>query len=383
MRLPARALLAALATVLPLAVVPVATSSPAAAAPTSWSLEGYGNGHGRGMSQWGAEGAASKGLTYRQILAFYYPGTSVGTAKGAVRVLLTAATRPGLVIDHRKGLTVRSTRTGTSYPLERKDAWRWRLSGSADNSTTVVSVRGKDTGWTVVRRIPGEAEFMATSMRLYLGSGAKVYRGRLRSAAVDGKRVVVNVLSMDNYLKGVVPLEVYPTWHRAALRAQAVAARTYAAFERDAGGRGHFDVYDTTQSQVYGGVGAEVASTTAAVAATAGEVRTYGGKPAFTQFSSSNGGWTVAGTQAYLKAKQDTYDPLRPWTDTVTAAEVQRAWPAVGTVTGLAVTERDGNGRYGGRALSVRITGTKKTLTVDGSDFRSRMGLFSTLFRFV
>lgn len=352
----------------------------AQAAPTSYSVQGAGYGHGIGMSQYGAQGAAGKGRSHRQILDFYYPGTAVGTATGSVRVLITAETRTALVVSPRPGLSVRSVETGTSWPLSRTGAKLWRITPSADNTLSRVWVY--TTSWQLVRNIAGEAEFVSTSLRLHLPSGSLVYRGNLRSAVSPDGRDVVNVVGLDVYLRGVVPLEMPALWRPAALRAQAVAARTYAVHERDTTDRGHFDVYDTTRSQVYGGAGVEAAATNEAVVATRGEIRTHQGEAAFTQFSSSNGGWTVAGSRPYLRARADAYDPVRTWTDTVTAAEIRAAWPRVGAVQAVQVRQRDGNGLYGGRATVVRIAGSTTTIDVTGSAFRSALGLRSTLFRF-
>lgn len=379
MRLLARAALTALATVAPLAVVPGVVAPAPAAAAAEFQLDGRGWGHGKGMSQWGAQEAATDGLGFRQIMNFYYPGTRVGSASGNIRVLITAETRQALVVGHRSGLSVRSVTSGASYTLKRAGATRWRITPSADSATSKVWVY--DGTWRLVRSIAGQAEFVAPSIRLYLPSGSKVYRGKLRSASASGQRDVVNIVSLETYLRGVVPEEMPALWETEAVKSQAVAARSYAAYERANTNRGHFDVYDTTQSQVYEGAGAEVAQSDAAIAATRGEIRTYGGKPAFTQFSSSNGGWTVKGSQPYLVARADPYDPVRPWHWTLTQAELRAAAPGIGTATAVQVVARDGHGDWGGRAVTVRVTGTLKKVDVPADTFRSRIGLLSTYFR--
>lgn len=379
MRLLARAALTALATVAPLAVVPGVVAPASAVAAAEFGLEGRGWGHGKGMSQWGAQEAAIDGLGFRQIMNFYYPGTRVGSATGNIRVLITAETRQALVVGHRSGLSVRSVTSGASYALKRAGATRWRITPSADNATSKVWVY--DGAWRLVRSIAGQAEFVAPSIRLYLPSGSRVYRGKLRSASAGGQRDVVNIVSLETYLRGVVPEEMPALWEAEAVKSQAVAARSYAAYERANTNRGHFDVYDTTQSQVYEGAGAEVPQSDAAIAATRGEIRTYGGKPAFTQFSSSNGGWTVKGSQPYLVARADPYDPVRPWHWTLTQAELRAAAPGIGTATAVQVVARDGHGDWGGRAVTVRVTGTLKTVDVPADTFRSRIGLLSTYFR--
>lgn len=379
MRLLARTLVTALATVVPLAVVPGPAAPAPAAAAAEFDLVGRGWGHGKGMSQWGAQGAASRGLSFRQIVNFYYPGTRVGSTTGNIRVLITAETRQALVVGHRSGLSVRSVSSGASYPLSRAGATRWRITPSADNATSKVWVH--NGAWRLVRTITGQAEFVAPSIRLHLPSGSEVYRGRLRSAAANGQRDVVNIVSLETYLRGVVPAEVYTSWKPEALKAQAVAARSYAAFERMDANFGHFDVYDTTKSQVYGGVGIEARSTDAAIAATRGEIRTYGGKPAFTQFSSSNGGWSVKGSRPYLVAQADPYERVEIWERTLTQDDVRKVASGVGTVTAVQVVARDGNGAWGGRAVSVKVTGTRGSATVGASEFATILGLRSTYFR--
>ena len=203
------------------------------------------------------------------------------------------------------------------------------------------------------------------------------YRGTLRSIGGD----TVNVVGLDDYLKGVVPREVPASWKPAAVQAQAVAARTYAAFERRQPDAPHYQTCDTTACQVYGGYTDEQAASNAAIAATAKQILISGGKPAFTQFSASNGGWTSAGSFPYLPAKQDPADTVyRGWTDSVTAAEVQKAYPAIGAFQSAEVVSRDGNGEWGGRVTSIRLVGAKTSTTISGETFRSVFGLNSTYF---
>ncbi len=140
------------------------------------------------------------------------------------------------------------------------------------------------------------------------------------------------MLPLESYLKGVVPREVPAAWTPHAVRAQAVAARTYAAFERAQPLAEHYQICDTTQCQVYGGFTDEHPASNKAVQATKKRVLLAAGEPAFTQFSASNGGWTSAGAFDYLPAQEDPFDTAyQGWTDTVTAREVEQALPAIGT----------------------------------------------------
>ncbi|WP_445258044.1 SpoIID/LytB domain-containing protein [Nocardioides aurantiacus] len=352
-------------------------------------LTGHGYGHGHGMSQYGARGAAQAGLTQAQIMSFYYPGTSAGTVRGNIWVRITADTDGVLTVAPASGLQVRQV-GGPAYSLpamvgsQRPTSWRLRTSG--DRNVLEFYAGG---AWRAHRpgSVPmtGAAAFFRDSgpTTLRLGSVERPYRGALRYV----QRATVNVVGMDDFVRGVVAREMPASWEPAAVQSQAVAARTYAAFERAANTGRAWQTCDTTSCQVYGGVAAEHPAADAAVRATAREVRTYGGAPAFTQFSSSSGGWTKAGSRPYLVAKADRYDatssnPNHTWRTTLRRSTVQASYPALGTLRAVRVTQRDGNGDQGGRVTSVVLDGSKTDVTLSGTTFRSRFGLKSDWFRF-
>ncbi len=349
-------------------------------------LTGHGYGHGHGMSQYGAQGAALQGLTYQQIVAFYYPGTTLGTATGSIRVLISADTDSDVRVLPASGLKVREVSSGAAYTLPTTAGiTTWRLRNTVSGATALDYEK---SGWHVYqpggKPLAGVAEFFGPgTLALRVGSSTRTYRGALRLASKD----TVNVLSLDQYVQGVVPREMPASWKPAAVRAQAVAARTYAAFDRAAHLTRHYDTCDTTSCQVYGGVGDEDSRGNAAVTATAGKVLTYGGKPAFTQFGSSSGGWLSAGSQPYLVAKADKYDgfsgnPVHTWTKTLTKASIQNAYPSIGVLKRVLVTQRDGNGDWSGRVERMTLDGGKADVTLTGDAFRSKFGLRSSWFHF-
>jgi len=359
--------------------------------PTSTiAVDGHGYGHGRGMSQYGSEGAARAGLSAAQIMDFYYPGTTPGQATGRVKVWISADRDNDTTVVARPGLTLRDLQTLKKYSLPDRGAVLWRLA-PGPGSRTVASYK-KNGRWVKWRVLKGDGEFSAggAPITLVLPKGARVaYRGALAARSPKPskpKRRTVNRLPLDSYLKGVVPRETFPSWSPAALQAQAIAARTYAAFERAQPLSSIYQICDTTACQVYGGFSAEYASTNAAIEATAGAVRLDpAGEPAFTQFSASNGGWTVAGSQPYLVAVQDPYDGWSGnahtnWTLPLTAGNVEKSFPAIGTLTSIAVDTRDGHGEWGGRALKMTLTGTQGSVQTTGEDFRFRVGLKSSWF---
>ena len=178
-------------------------------------------------------------------------------------------------------------------------------------------------------------------------STGTAYRGALLVHRQAGKLTIVNRLPLDRYLRGVVPWEMPDDWHREALRAQSVVARSYALATLKPGTL--FDLYADTRSQVYGGIRAEAASTNRAIGSTAGRVVSWNGRVATTFYHSTSGGRTVSNEEAwpgatpvpYLVSVPDPYDGLSklhrwgpfPWTP----AEVGRKL-GVGVVRDLVVT---------------------------------------------
>ncbi len=348
-------------------------------------LTGHGYGHGHGMSQYGAQGAALQGLNHRQILAYYYPGTTLGTATGTIRVLVSADTDNNVSVLPASGLRIRDTSNGATYALPATAGIKtWRL-----RSVGGKTVLDYDNGaWRTYlpggKAIAGDGEFYRPGVVvLRVGGTTRNYRGAMRLSSQN----TVNVVGMDDYVKGVVPREMPASWRPAAVQAQAVAARTYGAWERADHLTRYYQTCDTTSCQVYGGTASEDSRSNAAVDATAGQVLNYQGKPAFTQFASSSGGWLSAGSMPYLVAKADQYDghsgnPMHTWNTTVTRAAIQNAWPSLGTLQRVVITRRDGNGDWYGRIEQMILDGSKANVTITGATFRSRFGLRSHWFRF-
>ncbi len=402
LRSAATALLAA-AVVAP--VVVVVTAAGASADRTyyvpvtkTWTINGRGYGHGRGMSQYGAQGAALQGLSYEQILSFYYPSTAFARVQGRVRVLISADWSSDLQVRPDRGLGVRDLRDGADWRLPVRDRIdRWRLTPVPDGTTAVQFHDG--SGWHRWEPPDGRTTFQSDGefyargpLTLLIPGGSDVvgtrYRGVLRSVrpyAGAVARDTVNLLPVDKYVQGVLPYEMPASWKTPALRSQAVAARSYAAWERSQNPDRYYQICDTTACQVYGGVRAEERTTNLAVQATARRILTYRGEPAFTQFSASSGGWTAAGNTAYLPAKRDRYDnyaenSVHKWTVKVNAGSLENAFPEIGRLIDVRITRRDGNGAWNGRVGQVVLDGTSGTAYMTGEDFRWHFGLRSTWF---
>jgi SpoIID/LytB domain protein len=360
------------------------------------TVTGHGYGHGIGLSQYGAQGAAKLGVTYDKILARYYPGTTLGTKTGNIRVLISQDTSDPVTIAGRTGLVFRNVSTGKTLNLPTTiggaTVVRWRILQLASDRTQ-STLQYKTTGdyhSYLSTRWTGNGQFESpASISLIMDNGTSVkYRGALRSAvpsAGSTARNTVNVLPIESYVRGVIAAEMPASWMPEALKAQAVAARTYGV--RSITSSRYYDICSTTACQVYGGASRETTTTTAAVKATASKIVTYGGTPAFTQFSSSSGGYTAAGSQPYLKVVSDPWDNWsgnanHTWTTTVTAARIEKAYPAIGTLKQLKIATRTGSGDWGGRVSTISLIGSSKTVTISGDSARWAFGLKSNWFRF-
>ncbi|MDT7570393.1 MAG: stage sporulation protein [Actinomycetota bacterium] len=362
-----------------------------------FSILGHGWGHGHGLSQWGAQGAASLGIAADEITSTYYPGTARAVlADAPIRVLLQADEGRDTQLYAASGLKVTDVATGTTEVLPAGPT-RWRatvdaaglhlssLTGSTWTAYTIGSSSASPSPAPSPSPSPSPAPAYAGPLRF---SGPEVvrvafpdgtsrdYRGAVQALKTSSTALqTIDVLSMESYLLGVVPRESSSSWKAAALQAQAIAARSYSAYKR-AHATGNYDICDTTQCQVFGGtrvyatdgssIALEPASTTDAVRATAGVVRTYNGAPIFAEFSSSNGGWSTDGGTPYLVPRRDDWDgvvpnPVHSWTASLKASDIERRYPSVGTLKRLRITVRDGNGEWGGRVKTVVLEGVSST----------------------
>jgi stage II sporulation protein D len=335
-------------------------------------IDGGGDGHGVGMSQYGAEGYALHGASAAQILAHYYQGTvlsQVGPAQpvrvliGTGRASFSGATRAGSVRLH-----------------------------AADTYTVTASAVGLRVRSSAGRAVATVSGALTVAGPGALSTAGHRYRGELRfSATPTGRVQTVDVVGLDDYVRGVVAEEMEASWAPAALEAQAIAARTY-ALTTNVDGHG-YSLYDDTRSQMYGGATAETAPTNAAVAATAGEIVTDNGTPATTYFFASSGGetesiqnvWAGASPEPWLVAVPDPYDgaagdPYHRWTVTMSVAAATRRLGSLvrGRLERIVVT------RHGvsPRVITARVIGTGGPTTVTGEQLAQSFGLLSTDARF-
>ncbi len=365
------------------------------------------------MSQWGAQGAASQGRTADEITSTYYPGTErVVLPESAIRVWLSADEGRDTDVFAAPGLSGHRRRLRHQRRPARAGPARWRAVVSGAGMQLQSLTGGSWTAYPLGGRteLAGPLRFGGPQfVRVVFPAGySRDYRGSVQAVRSGSALKTVDVLSLEDYLLGVVPRESSASWRPAALQAQAIAARSYSVSKRSRVTAGSvYDICDTTTCQVFGGsrlYGAsgnatelEPASTSDAVRATRGVVRALDGKAVHAEFSSSNGGWSTSGGVSYLVAREDPWDgaldnPVHRWTASLPVSALEKRFPALGTLTRVRITARDGNGEWGGRVRSVVLEGTKDgratSVTTTGSGVygartwpASSDGLRSTWFR--
>jgi len=368
----------------------------------TYTFEGSGWGHGVGMCQYGARGMAAAGHGYREILAYYYRGTQVspwpcpqtirvGLLEGVDAVQLAADAGsfrfytaegdiPGGVITRGETWTVKPGNGG--FLLLRPD-------GSLLNGTSYGGVskplylRGTSGG--DVLRLPQNG-----NRRLgHLDSGHPLELNIQGSAPSSLRAVVIS--DFETYLKGLD--EVPGSWPQEAVKAQAVAARSYAVRALGKHASSNFDICDEVHCQYYRGYDKESDSGwVRSVDATRGEVLTYAGQVAQCFYSSSCGGHTDNNEDVwggspvpYLRGVPDPYcmDSVNPhahWRVTYSREEMEArlnayAGTSVGTLYAVDLSDRTPSGRV----RRATFTGSAGKKTVTGEQLRFILSLRSAM----
>ncbi|MGH8884439.1 MAG: SpoIID/LytB domain-containing protein [Egibacteraceae bacterium] len=378
-------------------------------------FSGHGFGHGVGMSQYGAQGAARLGCDARTILQTYFPGATVAQAPMP----------PNAVV----GLAQPVRTTGVEA-VGGAVGWQLCVPGGACEAVPVTQGRG--ARWTVT--VGPDASYQISEGGRVLWTGGdkeRILRATL-SQADDDDRVVritptgvrykwgtlqfdsvetapptmavaLDIPSVERYLRGI--REVPETWPTEALRAQAIAARSYASARIAQPGRllspCRCHLHVTMRDQVYRGYDQELADAPAgngwveAVDATAGQTLRYRGRPVQAFYSNSHGGhsesgrFVFGGNTPYLQPVDDSRwdlasdSPYRSWSVGVGADQLGAA-AGVGRATRIELSDpRGAAGRVGDPARGfggVRVEGTTGTATLSGESLKSALGLRSTLF---
>ncbi|MEB1808296.1 MAG: SpoIID/LytB domain-containing protein [Bacillaceae bacterium] len=363
------------------------------------TIRGGGFGHRVGMSQWGAQGLANRGVSHRAILSHYYPGTQLEARYNDTE---TVTVRLNNDVGRTEWIITPSTRTeisNSTETLEANRAYEVTASGfePVDKSQPKIDVNVHNSVITPSNSGHVEVQFSGNDKRKYLGE--------LQFVVSNSSVTVRNRVDLQNYLIGVVPNEALASWNVEALKTQAVAARTFAASR-------NFGLRDTQADQVYRGVYEEpgfVSKITNVVRDTRGEVLTFGGNLISAVYSSSNGGWIESNNGAwgstqvsYLSARQDRFNlngstivpeqnthqasnggfrehSVYEWERKIEYRVIEQLWPSIGNFRSMEVTSRT-NGQG---AANIRITGTNGTVNVTGTQFRSAIGTMTLLSTYI
>ena len=211
---------------------------------------------------------------------------------------------------------------------------------------------------------------------------SKRYSGQINIVFRNNKIFVINVLGVEKYLNSVVGSEMPHKWHIEALKAQAIASRTYALKKTN---NGLYDIDSTQTNQVYNGLESSTFKTRRAVRETRSLVITYKNKLINALFHSSSGGMTEnseavwSDPYPYLVTVKD-FDQKNPkirWNKEVSKSELKEIFPIIGGIQQIEVL----NITETGRIKNLKITGTFGDKVITGKEFRSKLGLKSTLFR--
>jgi stage II sporulation protein D len=286
-----------------------------------------------------------------------------------------AAGTAGLRLRDRQGRVLQELSANRVLQLQLGGGWVEAFSEAQPGGGKPVTVAGPEL-WIEPIASGGDEPILWLQQRRY--------RGQLQIRPQAERLQVVNVVPVETYLTSVVGSEMPASWPLEALRAQAVAARTYALKGRKPSAP--FDLKATVASQVYKGVEAETESTRAAVAGTRGLVLTYGSTLIDAVFHSSSGGSTESSGDLwpqqlpYLVSVPDFDDeaPVREWRQPLDPSQLLKAFPETGGVSAVEVLATTPTGRV----RQARVVGPAGQLLLSGAQLRGRLGLKSTWVRF-
>jgi hypothetical protein len=365
------------------------------------TLIGHGFGHGIGMGQWGAFGEAYLGhASYQQIINYYYSPASLAsmgsTEPATVRVWIASQGFGPYLLYSASSFYLNSQLINSGAIKIVPDAGVFEVYSAANcsqNFSYLLTASSVSISANVSNPFGSQSLiYLCSSGSLipYHGQFVGLYNANLEPA-------LVNVLNTEVYVQDVVPAEMPANWATfgvqgpqnepygfQALEAQAVAVRSYLI--ASLGSYGFADICDTTACQAYPGSSDENELSNLATELTTGQVVEINGKVQPTYYSASTGGYSAGGI---FNPVPDPFDsvctslicnPYHSWTVTLTAAQIQSAFPQIGQFEALSIFKRNGFGDLGGRVLSVGLIGSSSSVTVSGAQFAAALGLDSDWF---
>lgn len=229
-------------------------------------------------------------------------------------------------------------------------------------------------------------ENSATALKI----NGKSYRGNLEIIAAPQKPGTFNLINdvmLEDYLKGVVPAESPASWSIESLKAQAVAARTYAVANWQKRSDQGFDLMPTTSDQVYKGVEVEHPNSSQAVEETSGQILTFNGQPINALFAASSGGHTDSALEVwgvdlpYIKGVPDfdQNSPVYRWNKTMSQTQLQQALRKLNIQIGSIEAIQIKHSTPVGRVKQIIFKGSQGEAIIDANKFRFAARLKSTL----
>ncbi len=307
------------------------------------------------------------------IFCFTQPRTVLASTEPIINVLILKDKKIRIRSDRSIPLTIKGKR------FSNKKIKGLNLK-KQNNRTTLIFDKNKDKIYDLKK----EEKFVVRSLdRRGIWVGQKRYAGKLNIFIREDDILVVNVLGIEKYLSSVVGSEMPSKWPLEALKAQAIASRTYALKQK---GNPQYDIDSTNKNQVYMGLEAGTYKTKRAVSSTRSLVLTYNNKLINSLFHSSSAGMTENSQDVwknkypYLSSVKD-FDKNNPklrWNKKFSESQLQKIFPRLGGIKKFEIL----NVTSTGRVKNVRIHGSYGTDQISGVDLRKKMNLKSTLVRF-
>src|ERR1019366_4656383 len=393
-------------------LVALVPASPAAAYPgANVSLTGHGFGGGAGMGQWGALGYALQGLSATQILSTYYGSvssglTTVGTLPNGwsdsspITVALTANAGNDVIVTSGSGFSV------GVMPVPAHSAVLFHLNSPGSSALwTVLTGPGCAGPWTSAQTsvtnptatpgsepFPSDGTIANEALQLCELPANITVRGTLEGTANSNDQArTVNVVPLGQYVADVTPSESPASWGALGagvglqeLEAQAVAVRSYvmSTYGNLQGYFGYADICDNVCQDYPGITNENTVTDTAATSTPNTVVLMPNGTVARTQYSSSTGGYSAGGTFAAVPDLGDSVcvpgacNSHHTWQAQVPVSAIVAAYPQIGMLESVGVSQRNNLGDLGGRVLQMTLQGSAGSVTISGDTFASQFAQY-------
>ncbi|MDJ0647434.1 MAG: SpoIID/LytB domain-containing protein [Xenococcaceae cyanobacterium MO_188.B19] len=291
---------------------------------------------------------------------------------------------PSQAIDLRVAIkkNVQNVKVGSSTGAVVKDGRGQKLGEIKPMAAIGVKM---DSNQLILDRLKAGELIIEPSADGYVWIGDRWYRGKTRLVRQGNKITAINQVDLEKYLYSVVGAEAVASWPIEALKAQAVAARSYALYKRKTQSNNLYDVDTTIGTQVYKGLDTEYLTTHEAVNSTTGQIMTYQDRVILAAFHSSSGGHTEnvediwVSPLPYLRGVVD-YDQTSPvfqWQKSIAVNQASSLLGGIGRIKAMIPEKTTPRGRV----VTMKVVGDRGTAKVSGKKIRKVLDLRSTLFR--